>query len=456
MGVFFINSPTRGQPIVRDMAGGLGFDGGATMVLPPMELCYMASTLLKKGIEAEIIDSDVEGYNKDNIYHRIKHQKPETIVATISLPTLTADSLFIKEIRNYAPGTKIIALTDITYPAILKEILEQSCADLCIYGECDLIIDKIISGEETKGTASLKDGNLIINKNSIVENLDELPLPARQLLSNVKYQYTLLGKETTTMQTSRGCPFSCGYYCPYPLVQGKGWRARTPRHVLREIEDIVQNYHINKILFRDAVFTLNKERARQICDLIIQKELRIHWWCETRIDCLDTELLKKMKDAGCLGMNIGVETGDPEVMKTQAKRGLTIEKLQHIQGAAQKFGMKLHFLLSLGFPDETKESIYKTYKLICNLRPDSIGICIITPYPGTPLYSEAKQKNWIETEDWTKFGGHSPVMHTDNLSIRDLQEAYHLLLQGFRRLKSPMGRIGARLFDRKFQIWVKS
>lgn len=456
MSVLLINSPTRGQPIVRDMAGGLGFDGGATMVLPPLELCYMASTLLKKGIEVEIIDSDVEGYNKDSIFHRIKNQKPETILATISLPTLNADSLFIKEIRDYAPGTQIIALTDIIYPAILKEILERSCADLCIYGECDLIIDKIISGEETNGTASLKDGKLIINKNSMVENLDELPLPARQLLSNAKYQYTLLGKKTTTMQTSRGCPFSCGYYCPYPLVQGKGWRFRTPEHVLREIEDIIQNYHINKILFRDAVFTLNKERAHQICDLIIQNKLEIKWWCETRIDCLDVELLKKMKDAGCLGMNVGVETGDPEVMKTQAKRGLTIEKLQHIQGAAQKFNIKLHFLLSLGFPDETKESIYKTYKLICSLRPDSIGICIITPYPGTPLYSEAKQKNWIETEDWTRFGGHSPVMHTDNLSIQDLQEAYDLLLQGFRRLKSPMRRMGTWLFDRKFQRWVKS
>ena len=233
------------------------------------------------------------------------------------------------------------------------------------------------------------------------------------------------------MQTSRGCPYPCSYYCPYPLVQGKSWRSRSPAHVVREIEDIARNYRIDKILFRDATFTLDKERVRNICGLIAEKKINISWWCETRVDCLDYELMRLMKEAGCRGMNIGVETGDPELMRKQAKAGLTIEKLNLIIKAARELKLKLHLLLMIGLPQETKGSLYKTYKLIRDLRPESIGVCIVTPYPGTALYEQARQKGWIESEDWTRFGGHYPVMHTDNFSAKDLSRAHRMIMYGF-------------------------
>jgi len=362
------------------------------------------------------------------------------------LPTIYGDCSFLKGIREYFFG-KIIAKTNIAYPPLLKEIF--------IFGECDINIDEIITGEEKKGTAYLKEDELKVEENSIIVNLDELPLPARNLLSNDKYRYILLGDKVTTMQTSRGCPYPCSYYCAYPLVQGKKWRARSPEHVVWEIEDIINNYQIKKILFRDATFTLDKLRVKKICDLIIQKNLKFEWWCETRVDCLDAELMQRMKRTGCLGMNIGVETGDPEVMETQAKVGMTLEKLKSIRETAQKLGLKLHFLLMIGLPDETKVSLYETYKLICDLRPESIGICMVTPYPGTQLYEEAKKKEWIETGDWAKFGGHFPIMHTDNLSSQDLLKVQEMIYRGFHFLsKGLRGRIGLRFLDYRFKRWV--
>lgn len=454
MRVLLINPPAKAQLIVRDMAGGLGFDGGNSVVLPPLELAYMAATLLNKGHEAKIIDSDVEDYQSDDVCQVVKEYQPDTIIATVSLPTIYNDCSFLKDVRKHF-SARIIVKTCIAYPSILKEILERSTVDLCIYGECDIDIDKIIAGEEKKGVAYLKNGELKVEENSIITNLDELPLPARHLLPNEKYRYVLLGDRVTIMQTSRGCPFPCSYYCAYPLVQGKKWRVRSPEHIVMEMEDIIINHQIKKIFFRDATFTLDKKRTYQICDLIIQRNLKIEWWCETRVDCLNEKLMQKMKQAGCKGMNVGVETGDAEVLETQAKIGMTLEKLKTVRKTAQEFGLRLHFLLMIGLPDETKKSLYKTYKLINNLKPETIGICIITPYPGTPLFAEAKEKGWIETEDWTKFGGHTPIMHTDNLSSQDLLRAQQMFHQGFYlSRKGLIGRIISRLLDYRFKKWV--
>lgn len=457
MKVLLINSPSAEHPVVRDMAGGLGFDGGGSIVLPPLDLAYMAAVLLGKGQQAGIIDADASGLSREQTHTLIRAGNADVVIATVSLPGLYGDCAFLKEIGSYFKG-KIIAKTGIAYPPILREILEKSAAALCVYGECELEIDRVISGEEQRGTAYMADGEFRQEENLLVEDMDSLPLPARGLLDNSRYRYSLLGDNTTTMQTSRGCPFPCAYYCAYPLVQGKHWRHRSPGHVLAEIEDIVHGRKINRIFFRDATFTMDKDRAHKICDLIISGKLGITWWCETRVDCLDEELLRKMKAAGCAGINIGVESGDTEVMETQAKIGMTLAKLKSIRQAAGALGMRLHFLLMVGLPKETRRSIYETYKLIAELKPETIGITILTPYPGTPFYYEAKEKRLIETENWADFGGHKPVMHTAGMTAEDLEYARLSLDRLFSRLKAPglVSRVKTWFLVLQLKLWTIS
>ena len=455
MKILLVNPPSKDQPIVRDMMGGIGFYGGNAVVLPPLDLAYLAATLLNKGHEVKIVDSNIENYQIEDIYIIVKEYKPDVIVGLISLPTLYKDCSFLKSLRKKFSAS-IIAKTNISFPPILKKILDKTSADFCIYGECDTNIDQILSGNLKIGTAWLKDERVEIYDNQLMDNLDDLPIPARHLLNNEKYRYVLLGERTTIMQTSRGCPFPCSYYCPYPLVQGKKWRARSPDHVCKEIHDVVTNYNIKKILFRDAVFTLNKERIIEICDSIIKSKFGIEWWCETRMNCIDGDLLKSMRDAGCMGINIGVETGDPKVLEHQAKLGTTLETLETVKSTSKELGIKLHFLLMVGLPNETKASLYKTFKLVKKLVPESIGITFVTPYPGTPLYYEAKEKGWLETEEWGKFGGNYPVMHTDNLSTQDLLTARKMIYQDFyfsssRSLKSI---IGTKLLNYRFKKWA--
>ncbi|MFZ5800395.1 MAG: B12-binding domain-containing radical SAM protein [Candidatus Omnitrophota bacterium] len=449
MKVLLINSPSKKQRITRDMAGGLGFGTGETAVLPPLDLAYMAATLLKRGHQAKIIDLAVEDYPARELEELFNDFSPDAVIATVSLPSIYQDCVFIGGLRQWT-AAPVLVKTGMTFPALLKEILERSRADLCVFGECDLNIDKIISNEEKRGTAVLQNGRLQIAADLAISNLDELPLPARQLLPNAKYHYVLLGDKTTAVQTSRGCPFPCAYYCPYPLVQGKAWRARSAENVVVEIGDIVDNLYINRILFRDATFTLDRTRTAQICALILQKGLRFEWWCESRVDCLDHELMGMMKEAGCRGINIGVETGCPELMQTQAKVGLTIERLKELRDHARQLGLNLHFLLMVGLPQETRESMYQTFRMLVDLKPESIGITVTTPYPGTPLFFEAKEKGWIESEEWERYDGHTAVMHTGFFRSQEITRLRGYLYLGFDLMKRQdiFSRIRFMLLDR--------
>lgn len=455
MKILLVNTPAKERPVVRDMAGGLGFGVGEGLILPPLDLAYMAATLVLKGHDVKILDAGGLRLGASDALAAVSDFAPDISIATVSLPTLESDCGFIRGIPA-AHKCRVIARTAIAVPEILREILAKSLAEKCVFGEADLAIDDIIAGRDDRGSAELVDGALTVGSALLVEDMDKLPIPARGLLPNDIYRYQLLGDRVTAMQSSRGCPYPCAYYCPYPLVQGRKWRARSPGHILAEIEDIKFGQGIDKILFRDATFTLDKKRTLEICSGIVDRGIEIDWWCETRIDCLDEELIASMKSAGCRGINIGVETGDPVLMQSRAKAGLTIKKIRDIIGFASQSGIRLHFLLLIGLPGETRRSLFETYKLIRDFKPETIGVCLITPYPGTPLYDEARRNGWIETSDWSMYDGHKPVMHTENMSSVDLETAHTMLRRGFEIPRQRRFRALRRLvFEYKFKRWMR-
>jgi radical SAM superfamily enzyme YgiQ (UPF0313 family) len=453
--VLLVNPPTGKKSVVRDMMGGVGFNGGRGVVLPPIDLATMAATLESNGVRVGIYDANVVEPVLDPVQQYVQPQAADTVIVNISLPSLASDILFLKELKAKHAG-QLIAKTGITFEPILQEVLRQTSVDFCIVGECETSIHEILSGCESAGTVRMDGGRIAWGEKKLIPDLDTLPLPARHLLENDKYGYSLLGPRSTSMQTSRGCVFPCAYYCPYPLVQGRTYRARTPRHVMEEIHQIVYRHKIQRILFRDAVFSLNADRTLEICERIRQDQIPVEWWCETRINCLSQELLCAMKKAGCRGINIGVETGDPQVLASQAKVGVTLDNLRTVRAICGQLGIRLHFLLMVGLPGETRKSIYQTYTLIREMKPESIGVTYITPYPGTPLFFEAREKGWIMTEDWSCYGSDQPVMRTDHLDVQDLIDARGMVCQGFEyvRTRTLKSRWMGALLNRRFQKWA--
>ncbi|NWF71975.1 MAG: glycosyltransferase [Nitrospirae bacterium] len=443
MRIALINSPSLSvRPVSRSMAGGLGFDGNEDMLLPPLDLAVMAATLLRTGETVDLIDADPLGLDAAAVYARLEGHQWDVVVGTVSLPTLEQDAVFLAELRRRHPGARIVGKTLVRDHGVLRALLERSEADLVIHGEADLTIADIVYGRGTAGTAWLESGSadtapsLHFDEGSPVEDLNQLPFPARDLLPNERYRYPLLGTSVATLQTSRGCPYPCGYYCPYPLVEGVKWRSQTPERIFAELKDVVERQGITKIYFRDATFTLNQERIARLCDLIIAAGWALEWVCETRVDCLGDTLLEKMRKAGCVGLLVGVETGDEQVMNLrEGKKGLTIPMLAHLREKTCLLGIRLHFLFIVGLPQETRESLVATYDLIQRYKPDTIGVTIITPYPGTPLHKEGLREGWIDSEQWKDYGGHQIPMHTPNLTRGDMEAGKQLLEEGFALLQ---------------------
>lgn len=442
MKVFFINPPQNSVKLTRDMAGGLGFDATNATILPPLDFAILASILRLNKHHVRIIDPEVNLISLNEVLDICVKEKPDVVVTSFSLPSMLNDASFIKELKSRM-NVRVFAKTGITFAPILKRFLLDSQADACLVGEPEHEMEAIIKGKTEKGLCLVRDNKLVINMPEPVKDLDNLPLPARDLLENSQYQYPLLGKNTTIVQSSRGCPYACGYYCPYPLVQGKAWRPMSVNRVYRELYDIVKKHKIKHVLFRDATFTLDQKRAMEICQKIIKEKLKFTWWCETRLNCLSGDLLKLMKKAGCQGMNVGVETGDDEVMKKQGKPGVNIQMLKDIKEITDKLGLKLHFLLLIGLPEETKKTLCSTFDMIRHLKPYSLGVTVMTPYPGTKLYDDAVKKGWIESTDWSRYSGNNINMHTDNLSSQEMK-IYQKLIQGemFLLRKGIIGQIG--------------
>ncbi len=433
MRVCLINSPSlRTRAVSRSMAGGLGFDGAEALLLPPLDLAIMAATLRAAGHAVGLVDADPLRLDTAAVVARLADGAWDAFVATVSLPTLAEDAAFIAELRKTHPSATIVAKTLVRDARVLEELLRRSGADLVVHGEADLTIPEILAGTVRDACAWIDDGRLVFRDGPPVPDLDALPLPARDLLPNDRYVYPLLGAPVATLQTSRGCPYPCGYYCPYPLVEGKAWRAQSPERIVAELRDVVEQHGIRKIYFRDATFTLDKKRIARLCALVREAGWKLEWMCETRIDCLSDELLEDMAAAGCVGMLVGVETGDESIMhRKEGKKGLTVSKLAQVRAKTRALGIRLHFLLIVGLPQETRTSIVDTYDLVQRHDPDTIGVTVITPYPGTPLHADAEREGWVESRNWSDYGGHQIVMRTPHLSRADLARGKQFIEEGF-------------------------
>lgn len=409
MKILLLNPPSKDLGLNRDMAGGLGFSAGKGVVLPPLDLLGMGTTLLNKGHGVAFVDAIAEKTGENDILKMAVNY--DVVIGLLSLPTLDEDCQFYRKLKSL--GVRVFIKTGINYPNLIEKIKKQSLADEVIFREADLDIEDYLLGKK-------------VNSEPLVD-LDKLPIPKRELGKIGKYKYVLLPGVVTTMQTSRGCPFPCGYYCPYPLVQGKNWRAMTATRVIREIEEI-KKLKINNILFRDATFTLDMKRTEEICRLIIKKKIKIRWWCETRINVLSKDLLEWMKKAGCVGINVGIETMDNELIVTEGKPGVTVDDVIEMRKASKRIGIRLHFLMIMGLPHESVASIKRTFDYLVKLRPETIGVTSITPYPGTKMFEEVKAKGLIESFDWNRFDGVKSNMRTMYLSVAEIELGRKLLM----------------------------
>lgn len=411
-------------------------------VYPPIYEAYAAAVLENEGHKVSVLDSQSPNLPLKQILTEIERQNPEVIVSRICLPSFDHDLDLLRQIKRAFPDILFVGWGGMckVFP---QEVLEKSTLDMVIRAvELESSLPEVVSAVEngrTKdiaGVSITKDGKIVHGPDRpFVKNLDAIPLPAYHLLDMKKYvaqesRYVYGGSEDKfipffSVSGSRGCSFNC-MYCPYPVTYGP-WRGRSPNKLVDEIEILAENYGINTIWFHDQTFSMNLKRTEALCDEIVTRGLDIHWATETRIDRLNPAILQKMRDSGCSRLEIGVETGDPYLLKTIGKRGLTTEKIERTVQAIKDKEIIVEANLLVGLPGESWTSIENTVKLMKRVKPDIVTAMVVTPYPGTPLFRMAEENGWLLTKDWEKYTLFNPVLSYPEFTNKDIMDARRYL-----------------------------
>lgn len=407
---------------------------GGTFI-EPLFLACTAAVLEKENLPVELIDCRPFYTSQEMLLKRIDDD-----VALIVLQTSTAsinlDLDTAQKIKNHFPQIKI-ALVGSHVSVLDEKIMENNRqVDFIARGEYEYIIRDLAIGTNPKNILGLtfrENGKTVRNPNRpFIENLDELPFPARHFLPMDAYWEPIFkSKHTFRMMGSRGCPYLCTFCLWTQTMYGRRLRLRSPQKIVDEIEHLIKVYQAKEIYFDDDTFTVIPEHVIGICDEILKRKIKIPWSCLGRVDTINEEILKKMKTAGCYLIRLGVESSSQEILN-RAKKGITIEQIVKAFEMTRRAGIESHASYTLGLPGETKESLEKTIEFAAKLNSDYAQFGIATPYPGTEFYQEAEKNGWLKAKDWTDFeASENSVLEYPDLKARDIIDAHQKAYRRF-------------------------
>ena len=362
------------------------------MILPHLGMSYLAALLREKGLEVHFIDANALGLDKRQIIRVLNDSRPDYLLYT-SVTDNFQDTLFwIENIKQEYDKPVIVGGPHMEiYPI---ETLTHNCIDYGVIGDGWETLPELLNALEyekglslVKGICFKKGQDIVITqprpKNISLENI---PLPARDLLPNNRYD-TVLSKRRpiTIMITALGCPYRCAYCCSDAMV-----RPRSAKHIVAEIEECIKKYGIKEIEFYDETFTVSRERVFRILDLIEERNLRFLWSIRTRPDCVDKPMIDKMARLGCIRINYGIESGD-EKMLVNMGRAMSIEAIKNAIKWSKQAGIIVFGFFMIGLPGETKRSIEKTLSLMLQLDLDFVQLNKFVPLPNTKIYEDMKK-----------------------------------------------------------------
>lgn len=418
MKVLFVNPP--------QTASKYKFMG---VIAPPLGIAYMAGVLQENNIDVEILDASAEDMDFKDVEKELLKRKPDLVALTALTPTIGRALETAQVVKETLPDS-IVVMGGYHPTFNFIETLEDENVDIVIRGEGEYIMLNLVQALENQSSLHDVKGIVFEDKNSkeivvnpeapLIQDLDELPFPALNILPMKKYRLLDMDTHMTTMITTRGCPMQCSF-CSSAAMHGKKIRERSVENIVDEIEYLKTNYDIDTIAFMDDTFTLKKRKVMAICDEILKRNIEIMWGCTSRVDTLDEKLLKKMKEAGCITIFIGVESADQQQLDNMCKN-TTIAKIENAFKIAHKLKIRTIASVALGMPGDTKEIMNKTVKFVHKLKPNYAIYSLATPYPGTRFYEEAFEKNLIKIKDWSKYTLITPILETIDCSLNDMRK----------------------------------
>ena len=386
----------------------------------PLGLAYVAALLEKEGIEVQVQDFLVTQYCKETLEKKIAEFAPEIIGITSVTMNYPIASRILKDCKEIDRNiTTVIGGPHVSFWAE-EALREAPWIDIVVRGEGEYTMLEIAQGKglkEIDGIAFRENRDIVLTKpRQWIENLDELPFPARHLFPLSKYRALF---SECGLITSRGCPFNC-IFCAGPKMVGRKGRFRSIKLVVDEIEEIL-NYGFKTITVADDLLTLNRRHLYAFCDEIMARKMKFQWSANSRVDTVTPELLNKMKEAGCYFICYGVESGNQKILDTVRKK-ITIEKIKGAVKLSNEAGIKSLASFILGLPGETKETLQETANFAKEL-DTYYGFHLLSPFPGTEVREKAKEYGIkILTDDWLRYNANEAITETESLSAKELEE----------------------------------
>lgn len=426
MNVLLVNPPRyNGIPVVREERCEII---ERNSVLPPYSLLQIASLLREREHEISLIDANGENMNYPKFEKMLTKINYDVLFFRFTPTTFDWDVRVATISKKYSDATTIGICW--TLSNFAKAMLEEAKhLDIYLRHEYEVVapelVDALSAGKELsdiRGIAYRRNGEIRLNEPSPpIKNYDDIPLPAYDLLTSFKFYYenTKHGQPFTIMYTSKGCPYSC-IYC---TVANTKWKARSAESVLEELRHLKRNYNIKTVTFFDETFTIDRKRVEKICKAMIDEKLNIKWYCNSRVDLIDRELLKKMKQAGCRAVCMGVESGSQKIIGGTNKRA-SVEKAAEAIKMVKDAGIKVYCSFIFGLPGENWETVNETIEFVKRTLPTGAQFNVAAPYPGTKLYDIALERGWINKQtDFRSMYQHESVMRTEELREEDLDTA---------------------------------
>ena len=408
---------------------------------PPVSLLYLAASLIRAEEEVKVFDIDEDNRSEKELVQQLKYYQPDVIGIPLYTLTLSAAYRFVQLLKSELSHSRIlIGGPHATIRS--QEVMEQFVdCDFILRGESENSIVDLIKSlqdekslDEIKGLSYRKNCNIVHNPDAELNmDLDQIRFPERDLLESAysKNTYWRIGHKGTTdvIITSRGCPYNCNF-C---FRMSKKFRTRSPENIVQELINI-RSRGIRNIHIMDDLFVWNKPRFIKIIDLIKESKLDLELKIRARVNFIDEDMLKLMKEVGVRSVVYGIESGSQKILDAMNKR-TTVEMNYKAIQLTKKVGLQCYADIFIGYPGETRETIKETEKLILKARPTGINMAVMYPLPGTEVYNEAKSQGTL-MNDWDIHGSFAWIKLPWIENVMDLYKIRKRLMRKY--LRQPL------------------
>jgi len=376
-----------------------------TKPYPPLGILYLSAFLKREGFSVEVFDSTFHDF--EDFEATVKRVKPRIVGLYANI--ITRDNVLRLARIAKANGVEFVLAGGPDASEWCDKYFANG-VDIVGLNEGELTLQELIPWLQRQGMKDIEQvRGIMFSRNgrvqrtpprSAITNLDSLPWPDRDVLDMESYFRAWKShhnESAVSLITARGCPFHCAW-CSSEVF-GHTHRQRSPKDVVDEMLMLKERYNPDIMWISDDVLTINKKWTHEFIREIKARNAQHPYECLSRVDLVDHEILKGLRETGCFRIWYGAESGSQKVLDSMTK-GTTVQQVREAARITQEVGMQAGFFILLGYPDETTADIRMTIDFLKDTRPDVVGTSVAFPIKGTDFYQRV-EKRVIPDDNWS-------------------------------------------------------